>query len=74
MDFIELPPYRGYRYCLVLIDPFTKWVEVVPSKTADALTVAKALCKTIIPQHGIPEVIYIDNCPHFVNEVVKKVS
>ena len=70
MYFIELTQSGPYKYCLVMIDAFSKWVEIVPSKLADALAVAKAICKTIIPAHGIPQTIYSDNGPHFVNKVV----
>uniref|UniRef100_A0A7N8YHN3 Uncharacterized protein n=1 Tax=Mastacembelus armatus TaxID=205130 RepID=A0A7N8YHN3_9TELE len=74
MDFIELSQCQTYKYCLVLIDAYSKWVEIVPSKSADALTVAKALCKSIIPDHGIPQRVYSDNGPHFVSEVVTQMS
>ena len=74
MDFIELTQSGPYKYCLVMIDAFSKWVEIVPSKLADALAVAKAICKTIIPAHGIPQTIYSDNGPHFVNKVVQKMA
>jgi len=57
-----------------MIDAFSKWIEIVPSKLADALAVAKAICKTIIPAHGIPQTIYSDNGPHFVNKVVQKMA
>ncbi|XP_014823266.1 PREDICTED: uncharacterized protein LOC106903790 isoform X2 [Poecilia mexicana] len=52
MDFIELSQSGPYKYCLVMIDAFSKWVEIVPAKHADALTVAKAICKTI-SQHMV---------------------
>ncbi|KAG2468627.1 NYNRI protein, partial [Polypterus senegalus] len=55
MDFIELTPSKGYRYCLVIVDVFSRWVEAFPSKHADAKTVAKALIKEIIPRWGIPQ-------------------
>ena len=58
----------------MLVDPFSKWVEIVPSKQADAITVAKALCKNIIPNYGIPEKLYSDNGSHFVNDVIKLMS
>ena len=74
MDFIELNRSGTYKYCLVLVDAFSKWVEIIPSAKADAITVAKALCKSIIPYYGIPETIHSDNGPHFVNTVVQKVA
>ena len=74
MDFIELSRSGRYKYCLVLIDSFSKWVEIVPAAKADALTVAKALCKQIIPNFGIPEVLWSDNGPHFVNEIIKQLA
>uniref|UniRef100_A0A096M0P6 Integrase catalytic domain-containing protein n=1 Tax=Poecilia formosa TaxID=48698 RepID=A0A096M0P6_POEFO len=61
------------KYCLVMIDAFSKWVEIVPAKHADALTVAKAICKTIIPTHGIPQTDS-DNGPHFVNQVIQNMA
>nr|XP_049574037.1 uncharacterized protein LOC125967226 [Syngnathus scovelli] len=74
MDFIELNRCGLYKYCLVLIDSFSRWTEIVPAKNADAITVAKAICKTIIPNYGIPETIYSDNGPHFVNSVINKMA
>ncbi|KAM7410670.1 hypothetical protein PAMA_001893 [Pampus argenteus] len=74
MDFIELNKSEGKKYCLVIIDAFSKWIELFPTKHPDALTVAKALCKDIIPRYGIPEKIYSDNGAHFVNQVVKKIG
>lgn len=74
MDFIELNQSGPHKYCLVMIDAFSKWVEIVPSKHADALSVAKAICKTIIPNHGIPQTLYSDNGPHFVNQVIQNMA
>lgn len=70
MDFIELNRSGTYKYCLVLVDSFSKWVIIAPSRKADAITVAKTLAKTVIPQYGIPRIIWSDNGPHFVNETV----
>lgn len=74
MDFIELSPCRGYRYCLVIIDVFSRWTEIYPSSKADASTVAKALLKDIIPRYGIPEKLYSDNGSHFVNEIIDRLT
>ena len=74
MDFIELNLDEGKKYCLVIVDVFTRWVEVFPSKKADAHAVAKALCAGIIPKFGIPTRIYSDNGPHFVNQTLRLIS
>lgn len=74
MDFIQLSKCEGKQYCLVIIDAFSKWIELFPTKSPDALTVAKALCKDIIPRYGIPEIIRSDNGTHFVNEVISHIG
>jgi len=53
---------------------FTKWIEVFPSSTPDALTVAKALVKDFILRFGIPERIYSDNGSHFVNNTITMIA
>ncbi|XP_036001825.1 uncharacterized protein LOC110368189 [Fundulus heteroclitus] len=74
MDFIELTQSGPYKYCLVMIDAFSNWVEIVPAKHTDALTVAKAICKVVVPNFGIPQKIYSDNGPHFVNQVIQQMA
>ena len=41
MDFIELSPCQGYKYCLVIVDAFSKWVEAFPCRHPTAMAVAK---------------------------------
>ncbi|XP_013883485.1 uncharacterized protein LOC106532045 [Austrofundulus limnaeus] len=74
MDFIELNQSGPYKYCLVMVDAFSKWVEIVPTAKPDAISVAKAICKNIIPYHGIPETLYSDNGTHFVNDIIKNMA
>uniref|UniRef100_A0A1A7X1Y1 Uncharacterized protein n=1 Tax=Iconisemion striatum TaxID=60296 RepID=A0A1A7X1Y1_9TELE len=71
MDFIELSQSGPYKYCLVMVDAFSKWVEIVPTAKNDAITVAKAICKNIVAVHGIPQILYSDNGPHFVNKTIQ---
>jgi cleavage and polyadenylation specificity factor subunit 1 len=55
--YIELTKSENKKWCLTIIDKYTKWVEVFPTSSADAETVARALCQEIIPRFGLPEVI-----------------
>lgn len=43
------------KYCFVIIDAHTKWIEVFPCARSDALILAKASVKEMIPRYGIPE-------------------
>lgn len=74
MDFIELTPSQGKRYCLVIVDMFSKWVEAFATKHQTAQTVAKHLLTDIIPRFGIPRKISSDNGSHFVNKVVEEIG
>nr|XP_055042823.1 protein NYNRIN-like [Misgurnus anguillicaudatus] len=74
MDYIELTPAEGKRYCLVMTDMFLKWTEATPTKHADSAGVTKMLLKDIIPRWGIPNKISSDNGAHFTAQVVKDVG
>ncbi|XP_047231734.1 uncharacterized protein LOC124874432 [Girardinichthys multiradiatus] len=74
MDFIELTPAEGKKYCLVVVDMFSKYVEAFPTKHADSSAVAKSLLTEILPRWGVPEVISSDNGTHFVNKALQEIS
>ncbi|MGL5581012.1 MAG: RNase H family protein, partial [Cetobacterium sp.] len=74
MDYIELTPHKGKKYCLVMVDMFSKWVEAMPTSKADSVGVAKMLLKEIVPRWGIPKKISSDNGSHFVNSAIKKLG
>lgn len=73
-DFVELSPSEGKKYCLVMVDMWSKWVEVFPSSKQTANVVAKALITEIIPRWGIPTKLSSDNGSHFVNDAISQLS
>jgi len=55
----------------VVVDSFSKWIEVLPVKTASAsVTIEKV--HAFFATHGIPETIVSDNGTHFVNALMKQ--
>lgn len=49
-DFIDIDTEQrvcGMRYPLVLVDTFSGWVEVLPTKTKDASSVIKILIERL---------------------------
>uniref|UniRef100_K7EX76 Gypsy retrotransposon integrase-like protein 1 n=1 Tax=Pelodiscus sinensis TaxID=13735 RepID=K7EX76_PELSI len=48
---------RGNKYCLVIVDPFSKWVEAIPTKTNTAAVTAKQLFNIVFSRMGIPREI-----------------
>ena len=56
MDIVEYPlSSRGYRYCLVVVDHFTKWLQLFPCRDQKPETIARKVFDCWIPQHGAPE-------------------
>jgi hypothetical protein len=65
-----LPPDEdGYCYIIVLVDSFTRCVELVPAKDCTAASAAKAIL-TIL-KYGMPKVIQSDNGPQYTADIVE---
>ena len=74
MDFVEYAQSaRGYRYCLVMIDHFTKWLELFPLRNQKAETVAKKVFDGWIPRHGTPEQLHHDQGKNLSAKMIDEV-
>ena len=69
IDFIGPFPDKGY--VLVIIDTFTRWVELFPCKAANGVCAADSLYQHF-GRFGAPTQIRSDRGSHFVNEVIKE--
>lgn len=61
IDFAD--PIKGMSY-FVLIDSYSKWIEVIPMKTTISSRVIEALI-SLFARYGIPMQVVSDNVPQF---------
>ena len=74
MDIVEYPlSSKGYRYCLVMVDHFTKWLELYPLRYQKSETIAKKVFDCWIPRHGAPEQIHHDQGKNLTAEMIQEI-
>ena len=74
MGIVKYPESaRGYRYCLVMIDHFTKWLELFALRNQKAETVAKKVFDGWIPRHGAPEQLHHDQGKNLSAKMIEEV-
>lgn len=62
----------GYRYCVTMIDRYTKWPEAFPTKDITAQTVAKIFYDGWIVRFGCPEKLTSDQGRQFESDLFKQ--
>ena len=72
IDITEMPvSSKGHRYCLTVVDLFTRYVNLYPMKDQTAISVAKCLFEQYITEHGCPQKFHSDRGAVFDSHVFK---
>ncbi|CAF2960927.1 unnamed protein product [Rotaria sp. Silwood2] len=58
---------RQKRFLLVIVDYFTRWIEVFPLRTTTSIDIAQILINEVFTRYGMPTFILSDNGPQFVS-------
>ncbi len=64
----------GYKYIVVAIDYFSRWLEARPLTHANARQVAKFIYEEIICRFDASRVLQSNRGMHFVNEVIQELT
>jgi len=63
---------NGNVYILTIIDIFSKWVETIPIRNKEAITVSKALFDHVLSRYGIPLQILSDRGLEFEGSTLEE--
>ena len=69
IDYIG--PFPDGGYILVIVDTFTRWVELFPTVDATAASAAQALLQHF-GRFGAPHQLRSDNGPHFIADLIRE--
>lgn len=69
-----LPVSRGYKYCLTIVDRFSRWPEAFPIEEISADTVARKLFSGWISRYGTPLRVTSDQGRQFMSELFHSLS
>ena len=70
MEYLNID-FIGQGFILVIVDTFTRWVELYHTTDATALSDAECLLKHF-GRFGAPHQLRSDNGPHFIAEVIRE--
>ncbi|CAF3221850.1 unnamed protein product [Rotaria sp. Silwood2] len=62
---------RQKRFLLVVVDYFTRWIELFPLRSTTSNDIANILTNEIFSRYGLPKHIVSDNGPQFVSNLFK---
>ncbi len=75
MDYMHLDRGKGgYEYALVLIDHFTRFAQIYPTKKNDGISAADKLFNEFVLKWGLPLRIHTDQGSEFENKLFRRLQ
>ncbi len=62
---------RQKRFLLVVVDYFTRWIELFPIRSTTSVDIANIIMNEIFSRYGLPKYIVSDNGPQFVSNLFR---
>lgn len=66
--------FTGNRFLLIVIDCFSKWVEVFPLQNFRAKMIADTFVEQVVSRHGVSMELRTDQCSNFKSRLFKKIE
>jgi len=61
----------GFNYLFVIIDYFTKWIEIFPLRKATTREISKILERQVFCRYGLPKTVLTDHATNFASQAFK---
>ena len=65
---------EGFQYIFVLIDRYSRWLELIPLKDIRAITIAEAFYDVFITRYGVPKRLITDRGSQFTSIMFEKLN
>ena len=60
-----LPPNKGFRYLLTIVDRYTRWCEAIPLESIETEAVLDAFIFHWVARYGVPKILVTDRGSQF---------
>jgi transposase InsO family protein len=68
-----LPVSHGFKYIVVFIDYFTRWVIAIPVEDQTTETIARLLLDHVVCKHGVPRRLLSDRGSNYIAKLANEV-